>query len=150
MIKRAFGYGIQRIALLICARFQRPNYLQLVQYRNEADFRVLRAGGMLNLITIFVLTAVAFGLVISLMAVGVMLGRREIQGSCGGVGSSRGEAGSTPCSLCSNPDAACRELGRGVQDSDGEARVDEETVDCDQQCEANGCSDEEIEACNRQ
>ncbi len=105
---------------------------------------------MLNLITIFLLTAVAFGLVISLMAVGVMMGRRAIKGSCGGLGSSQGEAGSTPCSLCSNSDAACRELGRGRQDPGQAARADTETDDCDQQCEANGCSEEEIEACNRQ
>jgi hypothetical protein len=102
-----------------------------------------------NLITIFVVTAVAFGLVISLMAIGVMMGRREIKGSCGGLGSSQGEAGSTSCSLCSNSDAACRELGGSKQESGQEARGAED-ADCDHQCQANGCSEEEIEACRRQ
>ncbi len=105
---------------------------------------------MLNLVTIFVLTAVAFGVVISLMAVGVMLGRSEIKGSCGGLGSSQGEGGSTACSLCSNSDAACRELGRGGHESGGEAQAGEEAADCDRQCEANGCSEGEIEACHHQ
>ena len=104
---------------------------------------------MLNLITIFLLTAVAFGLVISLMAVGVMLGRREIKGSCGGLGSSQGDAGSAACSLCSNSDAACRELGRGKQEVGGGVPSDGEAADCDQLCAANGCSEAEIEACNR-
>ncbi len=105
---------------------------------------------MLNLLTTFVVTAVAFGMVISLMAVGVLLGRRAIKGSCGGLGSSPGEAGGASCSLCSNPDAACRELGRGRHNSGGEAQPSEETDACDQPCKANGCSEEEIEACNRQ
>lgn len=103
---------------------------------------------MLNLITMFLLTAVAFGVVISLMAVGVMMGRRSIKGSCGGLGSSQGEAGSTPCSLCSSSDAACRELGRGRQEAGGETYSEVETADCDEQCEANGCSEEKIKACN--
>ena len=103
---------------------------------------------MSNLIAIFVVTAVAFGLVISLMAVGVMMGRREIKGSCGGLGSSQGEAGSTPCSLCSNSDTACRELGRGRQVSDQQA-LGSEAADCGHECEANDCSEEEIEACRR-
>jgi hypothetical protein len=108
---------------------------------------------MLNLITLFVVTAVAFGLVISLMAVGVMLGRREIKGSCGGLGASQGEGESSSCSLCSKPDAACRELGRGQGErrtgGAGGARSVDEATACDQNCEDNGCSEEEIEACNK-
>lgn len=103
---------------------------------------------MLNLITIFAVTAVAFGLVISLMAVGVMLGRREIQGSCGGLGARQGEEGGSSCSLCSNQDSdACRDLRRGRAsaargDSDG-SKADH----CELDCETQGCSDEQIEAC---
>lgn len=129
---------------------------------------------MLNMAMVFLLTALAFGLVISLMAVGVMLGRREIKGSCGGLGSSASASGGSSCSMCSNPDAACRELGRGRSTSqgvgpavdgslggDGEDERRKECSDedqhrgaaspigCDRQCETNGCSDEEIEACNR-
>ncbi|MCC7333710.1 MAG: hypothetical protein IT422_01350 [Pirellulaceae bacterium] len=104
---------------------------------------------MFNLITIFMVTAVAFGLVISLMAVGVMMGRREIKGSCGGLGASQGEGGSTSCSLCSNSDAACRELAGSRQESGQEAGGAKD-ADCDHHCQANGCSEEEIEACRRQ
>ncbi|MEO8270739.1 MAG: hypothetical protein ABI557_13530 [Aureliella sp.] len=103
---------------------------------------------MINLITIFVVTAVAFGLVISLMAVGVMMGRREIKGSCGGLGSSQAEGGNTPCSLCSDSEAACRDLGRSGQESDEEAQSADD-ADCDAPCGAKGCSEEEIAACNR-
>ena len=79
---------------------------------------------MLNLIVIFFVTAAAFALVIGLMAVGVLMGRREIKGSCGGLGSEAGSEGKSTCSLCSNPEAACRELARRSQgngnDVDGE------------------------------
>ena len=104
---------------------------------------------MSNLVAIFVVTVVAFGLVISLMAIGVMMGRREIKGSCGGLGSGQGEAGSASCSICSNSDAACRELG-GEQESGQEAlgAEDAEDADCDHRCQAKGCSEEKIRACN--
>lgn len=103
---------------------------------------------MANLITIFTVTAVAFGLVIGLMAVGVMLGRREIQGSCGGLGSKQGEEGGSSCSLCSNQDAeACRDLRRGgssrVAGDSGGSKADH----CELDCETEGCSEEQIEAC---
>lgn len=108
---------------------------------------------MLNLMMVFVVTAVAFGLVISLMAVGVLLGRRAIKGSCGGLGASQGEGESSSCSLCSNPEAACRELGRGQAERRGgvagEPRSVDKSAQCDHLCEDNGCSEEEIEACNK-
>lgn len=107
---------------------------------------------MLNLITVFAVTAVAFGLVISLMSVGVLLGRREIQGSCGGLGSRQGEAGASSCSLCSNQDTACRDLRRNLRrgrNGDTSAVASGNKADnCELDCVAEGCSDEQIEACN--
>lgn len=104
---------------------------------------------MLNLITIFTVTAVAFGLVIGLMAIGVMLGRREIQGSCGGLGSKQGEEGASSCSLCSNQGSdACRDLRRSrashAAGDSGASKADH----CELDCDAEGCSDEQIAACN--
>jgi thiamine biosynthesis lipoprotein len=58
---------------------------------------------------------VAFGLVIAAMAVGVMFGRRAISGSCGGLANKRDADGSVSCSLCSNPDNACKELRNRMQ-----------------------------------
>lgn len=108
---------------------------------------------MLNLMMVFVVTAVAFGVVISLMAVGVLLGRRAIQGSCGGLGARQAEGESSSCSLCSNPEAACRELGRGQAErrrgSSGEPGAVDKSAECDHLCEDNGCSEEQIEACNK-
>ena len=114
---------------------------------------------MLNLLVLFGVTAVAFALVIGLMAVGVMMGRREIKGSCGGLGSGSGEAGESSCSLCSNPDAACRELARrgaGQASQQSSSLAAEMSMadaagphdPCDRQCEDHGCTPEEIEACN--
>lgn len=104
---------------------------------------------MLNLITIFTITAVAFGLVIGLMAVGVMLGRREIQGSCGGLGSKQGEEGASSCSLCSNHDsAACGDLRRRRTNHAAAGSRGTKADNCELDRKAEGCSDEQIEACN--
>ncbi|MEM7474453.1 MAG: (Na+)-NQR maturation NqrM [Planctomycetota bacterium] len=70
---------------------------------------------MLTLMLVFGVTLLAFLLVIAGMAVGVMMGRREISGSCGGLANQTNEAGETSCSLCSNPDAACKELKERMQ-----------------------------------
>ncbi len=107
---------------------------------------------MFNLMTVFGATLLAFLTVIGLMAVGVMLGRRAIKGSCGGLGGSQGESGEA-CSLCSNPDVACRELSRRSQGAQPDAQSNPAQTsprdDCDRQCEDNGCSHGEIEACSR-
>lgn len=107
---------------------------------------------MLNLITIFIVTAVAFGLVIFLMSVGVMLGRREIKGSCGGLGSSQSEDGASSCSLCSSQEsAACgdlrREPGPGQPGGSGADCGGTGPEKCELDCQVEGCSEEQIEAC---
>ena len=67
-----------------------------------------------NPLVVWAITVVAFAVVLFAMAVGVMFGRRAISGSCGSLANSRNEEGSISCSLCSNPDDACKEL-RGRQ-----------------------------------
>lgn len=63
-------------------------------------------------------TACVFGLVIIAMAVGVIFGRRSISGSCGGLANKKDADGNVSCSLCSNPDNACKELrSRMAKDS---------------------------------
>ena len=64
----------------------------------------------MNLIVVFAVSLGAFLAVVLLMASGVMMGRREIRGSCGGLGQGGREGEKSACSLCSNPDQACREL----------------------------------------
>lgn len=103
---------------------------------------------IVQLFAIFGLTAIAFAVVIGLMAVGVMLGRRQIQGSCGGLGAAQDKEGAAGCSLCSNPEAACRELARRAHPTVAAEVVDDGVTLCDRQCEANGCNQAEIEACN--
>jgi FAD:protein FMN transferase len=67
---------------------------------------------------IFLVTFLAFLLVIVSMAVGVLVGRRAISGSCGGLGKKTEDGSDNSCSLCSNPDSACRELRQRMQDSE--------------------------------
>lgn len=118
----------------------------------------------MNPFVLFSITLCAFLAVVAGMAVGVMLGRRSISGSCGGLANNRDTQGNSSCSLCSNPDAACRELGRRMQGQDSltssvensgtrvdsnESECAERTrhSDCDKNCEAQGCTKEEIDAC---
>ncbi|MFN3191502.1 MAG: (Na+)-NQR maturation NqrM [Aureliella sp.] len=107
---------------------------------------------MLTLLSVFGVTLLAFMLVIAGMAVGVMMGRREISGSCGGLGSQSAEGGESSCSLCSNPAAACRELKDRMEAgsssnlepaASSRSRFDE----CEKDCVEEGCSKEAIDAC---
>ena len=68
--------------------------------------------------TIFVLTLIIVGLVIAGMAIGVILGRAPIKGSCGGLGAV-GIAGA--CEICGGDPQRCDE-----ESADGvKARADD-------------------------
>lgn len=95
----------------------------------------------MNLLVIFVITLGAFLLVVAGMAVGVLMGRRAISGSCGGLANQSDPDGNKSCSLCSDPDAACRELGKRMQGSPAS------DANCEKDCEAEGCSKEAMDAC---
>ena len=71
----------------------------------------------MNLLVVFGVTFGVLLLVITGMAVGVIMGRREISGSCGGLANKQGESGEASCSLCSNPSEACKELRRKAEGS---------------------------------
>ena len=106
---------------------------------------------------IFGATLAIFLLVIAGMAVGVMFGRREISGSCGGLSNADNDRGQSACSLCSKPSSACQESGersdspsRGAQSATpGDRERVSELENCEKDCLAEGCSAEEIETCRR-
>jgi len=79
------------------------------QFDDEANIPPVAANANGTLATLAI-TFVAFAVLLFLMAIGVMFGRRSISGSCGGLANTKNEDGSISCSLCSNPDNACREL----------------------------------------
>lgn len=68
-----------------------------------------------NMLAVLLITFVAFSVVLFGMAIGVIFGRRSISGSCGGLANAKGEDGSVSCSLCSNPDNACKELRQRME-----------------------------------
>jgi uncharacterized protein len=72
-------------------------------------------GEIMNLVVVFAVTLAVFLLVIVGMAVGVMMGRRQISGSCGGLANQTDAEGNNSCSLCSNPAEACTELRRRAE-----------------------------------
>lgn len=55
------------------------------------------------------LAVIAFGVLIAMMAVGVLMGRKPISGSCGGVGAALGEDDYN-CELCGGDPAKCDEV----------------------------------------
>jgi len=59
---------------------------------------------------------VFFGLmiIVTIMAVGVIMGRKPIAGSCGGVGTALGEEDYV-CDLCGGDEAKCEELKASPQ-----------------------------------
>ncbi|MAI74385.1 MAG: thiamine biosynthesis protein ApbE [Rhodopirellula sp.] len=74
--------------------------------------------------TMFVVTAVAFALLLFAMSVGVLFGQRSISGSCGGVNGTKNEDGSVSCSLCSSPSDACRDLRKRMNEKSENEMVD--------------------------
>ncbi len=98
----------------------------------------------MTLITAFGVTLGFFLLVIVAMAVGVLMGRRQISGSCGGLANQQDSEGNTACSLCSNPAAACKELGKRMETASSRERAEASGVgkaanaDCDKDCVAEG------------
>ncbi len=59
--------------------------------------------------TVFFLTLLVVGLVIAAMAVGVIMGREPIKGSCGGMGALGID---TACEICGGDPARCEEETR--------------------------------------
>ena len=62
----------------------------------------------------FLLGFILLALVIAGMAIGVIMGRRPITGSCGGIGAALGEKNYT-CDICGDDPAKCEELSEEGQ-----------------------------------
>ena len=63
---------------------------------------------------IFVITTLFIGLVIAAMAIGVIMGREPIKGSCGGMGALGID---TKCDICGGNPQKCEEETRGGESS---------------------------------
>lgn len=60
------------------------------------------------------LAVIIFALLIGLMAIGVLMGRKPISGSCGGVGAALGEQNYN-CEICGGDTSKCDEITEGEQ-----------------------------------
>ena len=76
-----------------------------------------------SLATTAVAAAIVFALVLAAMAVGVVFGKRRIQGSCGGLANRRDADGKIRCGMCGNPDRDCR-AGAGAAADRPSSHVD--------------------------
>ncbi|MDZ4851453.1 MAG: (Na+)-NQR maturation NqrM [Pirellulaceae bacterium] len=63
----------------------------------------------------FGVSLVVFACVMIGMAVGYILNRKRLRGSCGGIANQGGVEGSSNCSLCSNTDKTCKDLASRMQ-----------------------------------
>lgn len=59
-------------------------------------------------VRLFFFTLAAFGLAVLAMAIGVMINKRRLAGSCGGLAGLRDASGRPLCEVCSTPSEACR------------------------------------------
>lgn len=60
----------------------------------------------MNLELFFIVFGV-FGFLVAIMAIGVIMGRRPISGSCGGIGRANGE--DSECAICGGDTLKCEE-----------------------------------------
>ena len=63
-----------------------------------------------------ILAVVMFGLLVGAMSVGVLMGRKPISGSCGGVGAALGETDYT-CDICGDDPNKCDEKSAEISES---------------------------------
>lgn len=56
---------------------------------------------------LFLTVFTAFSFLVAIMAIGVIMGRRPISGSCGGIGRINGDDGE--CAICGGDPAKCEE-----------------------------------------
>lgn len=77
---------------------------------------------------LFLVVLAIFLVAVLLMAVGVIFGRRRIQGSCGGLAGMRDRTGRTMCEVCSDPSPDCAgiEAKQAALQEDAERDEDEE------------------------
>lgn len=107
----------------------------LLVRRNGDDYQKLATGAMIayatapilaadqpaaanNNMAVLLITFIAFAAMLFAMSVGVIFGKKSISGSCGGVANTKDKDGNISCSLCSNPDDACKELRQRMQQVD--------------------------------
>lgn len=76
----------------------------------------------------FFIAFFAFLVVMTIMAVGVILGRKPITGSCGGVGAALGEV-DYECELCGGDEAKCESLNAEKPDASPTAKSSFYTID---------------------
>lgn len=73
---------------------------------------------------VWIITFCALLLVVIGMSVGVMMGRKPLKGSCGGVGKALGEEDYV-CELCGNDESKCEEINsqentKNIEKSEGQ------------------------------
>ena len=70
-----------------------------------------------------ILAVVMFGLLVGAMSVGVLMGRKPITGSCGGVGAALGETDYT-CDICGDDPNKCNEKNTEISESESYNAMD--------------------------
>ncbi len=105
------GFTVDGLGALAEAAEDARERLGLVETGGENQ----RGEFVTSLIPVLVVTTLAFAILLAVMAVGVLFGRRSISGSCGGLSSGGGEGEN--CSMCGSSTEGCRELRDRLSES---------------------------------
>jgi len=70
---------------------------------------------------IFLATFAVFAVAMIGMAAGVILSKRRLRGTCGGLSEMKHEHGDSMCDACTTPSETCTEAGRDQRDPEANA-----------------------------
>lgn len=86
-----------------------------------------RQGNSAKMFSLFLITLLVFVVAIAAMAVGVMFGRRRMQGSCGGLANFKDSEGRSVCEACHDPSPSCSGVEEGRRRA-AEGTQEEESI----------------------
>jgi thiamine biosynthesis lipoprotein len=84
-----------------------PEFENIITAAQTAESGI-RGHGVSQAMNVFFCTLAAFAIAVIAMAIGVIVNKRRLTGSCGGLAGLRDASGRPLCELCSNPSDACR------------------------------------------
>ncbi|MEM9585844.1 MAG: FAD:protein FMN transferase, partial [Planctomycetota bacterium] len=111
LVQRTGDAGYELLGTGDLAKFSKQSITAVTESATATGF------DFAALTPIWMVTGLAFGLVLTGMAVGVMFGRKAIGGSCGGLNSQTNPDGTSSCTMCGSPSEACKELKQKMEDA---------------------------------
>jgi len=74
-------------------------------------------------LSMFLISAAVFAIALGGLAVGLIISKKELKGSCGGINGTKDEQGKSICELCTTPPEECDQLREQIAQQAGERRT---------------------------